>query len=805
MTNLYFIFKTKLSQLPYPPYPFMLFFFIGAIFFGFLYHPADSCAKMKNIKWKSQPSTLQVGKTFRYRISGNPGKSKIRFSSNRPKRAKINAKSGKLHAKKQGAVIITAKVSKNNKSAKLKTKLKIISSAKGKQQNQNVKRDATASDSSDDSYLKNVQFTAADNINPWDHSLLLYSDRILLQKEVENTSLQLSPLSDEQNEQESYTASYVSLSSDGKCIRYQLSPDDAEKICPGNGTCDTEYSIRSSFFSNQLNIKYQERITANSLRGYVLSEKGKSLSGVLIQLISESSDRVLDTVRSDENGFYQFVNIPNSSIRLSASMKGFDTLNVKHLSPYGHALCQNLIMHPANPGELALSCRLADSSGKAISSVSVILTDVETQLSLQGQSNETGYITFSSSEDFNSADYSYIKYQNQLAPPVYENETLPTAEKFTCNPAFSFRRNTTYQLQIIPTLHSSAISDYHPLSFCFSFADIISDQILFDITLQELPVISSDNISINTDTLSVTPDHFACSLYSPTGDLLFQRILSAQNDTGLSKELNQALLETSLRLQDGDYFISFTAFDTDQVPISATEIQKIAISNGILNACDCRLSPASSLQVFLYAKISKEKIDDTVSFTLYQKFSSIYFPISNCYADNFSILNNSSCQSLLTLSGLKADTNYFLLPDRSAYGIASNLAPSESGSLENVLENAVCRGTFFHTKMSSFQIILTACEEFSENVTQNINLRNTAMLWKIPEIKLERDYFDSSNTYPNTVYAYHQKDGTLLDISFQSSTNISFTENSFIINCFKNGTDICTNQNSYRLTPFFVT
>ena len=104
----------------------------------------------------------------------------------------------------------------------------------------------------------------------------------------------------------------------------------------------------------------------------------------------------------------------------------------------------------------------------------------------------------------------------------------------------------------------------------------------------------------------------------------------------------------------------------------------------------------------------------------------------------------------------------------------------------------------------SFQIILTATDS-SENVKQNINKNHNKVSWDISTIRLNHDYFNSSNTYPNTVYAYYQKDGTLLNISLQNSNNISSLESSFIINCYKNGTDICNNQISYRLTPFFVT
>lgn len=786
----------KFSDLTARHYNLLILFFIGILFFSLMNNPANTSAKMKRIKWKSQPSTLQVGKSFQYRISGNPKKSKIRFHSNHPKRAKINSKTGKLRAKKQGSVIITAKVTKKNKSAKLKTKLKIVSF-----------NDGTLADSSNNSYLKNVQFTAADNINPWDHSLLLYSNRILLQQEVENTSIQLSPLSTKSNTNENYTASFRSLSSDGKCIRYQLSQADAEKMCPGNGTCDANYSISSSFFSGRLTIKYQERIIANSISGYVVSEKGTSLSGALIQLISESSDTTLATTRSDKNGFYQFTNIPNSFVRLTVSMTGFDSLNVKQLSPYGHALCQNLIMHSNNSDKLALSCQLVNSSKEAITSATVILTDTETQLSIEGQVDQTGCITFAASDDIDSKNYSYIKYQNQLASPVYQNKTFPTAEQFTCDSAFLFRRDTTYQLQILPTLNLSVISDYVPLSFCFSFADIISDQIMFHITLQELPILSSDTISINTDTLNIEPDYYNYTLYSSAGSLLFQTILSAQNNINLTKELNHLLLESSLRLLDGDYFLSISAFDENQIPISVTEIQSISITDGKLSSFDCHLSPASSLQAFLFAKMPKEQIHNPVSFTLYQEFSSIYFPITTCYADDFTRLNNNSCQSLLTLSGIKSDTNYFLLPDISTYCITSNLTMQKSNSLKNIHEDAIRHGISFHTKTPSFQIILTVADSWepSENIEQNINIKHNDISWDIPIISLSRNYFDSSNTYPNTIYAYHQKDGSLLNISFQSSTNISSAETSFIMNCFKNGTDICTNQSSYRLTPFFVT
>lgn len=784
---------------------FLLLFLIGTIFFALLCNSTDSSAHKKKIKWKSQPSTLQVGKSFRYRISGKAAKSKVRFHSNHPKRAKINTRTGKLQAKRQGSVIITAKVTKKNKSAKLKTKLRIIPSSRQKEQNS--LGDNTLHEDSSDSYLKNVQFSASDNINPWDHSLLLYSNRILLQKEVEDTSLQLSPSSTKQSAKETYTASFSSLSPDGKCIRYQLSKTDAKKMCPGNGTGDTIYSIRSSFFSKQLSIKYQERIHTNSISGYVLSKKGKYLAGAQIQLISESSDTIIDTARSDKNGFYQFTDISDPSVSIYAAMADFDSLHVKQLSPHGHALCQNLILHPANSDELALSCRLVNSSGETIPSAAVILTDTKTQASLWGKVDQTGCITFTSSDDCNPADYSYIKYQNQLTSPIYQNEPLPVAERFTHDPAFLLNRNTTYQLQILPSPDSSLVKDYVPLSFCFSFADLVSDQILFHVTLEELPVLSTKTMSINTDTLTTRAEHYNYALYSFDGDLIFQTILSAQNDLGLTKELQQILLDSSLRLPDGAYFVSLSAFDAHQTQISATEIQKVSITDGKLAALTCHLSPVSSLQTFLYAKIPKEKIPDSISFTLYQEFSSIYFPVNTYTADNFSMLNYNSCQSILTLSSVKADTNYFLLPDTATYCISSDLTIAENNLLQNIRKDILPRGILFRAQTPSFQIVLTEnpSEQISTKPELNINVKHDTFSCHIQTISLDRHYFDSSNAYPNTVYAYHQKDGSLLNISFQSSTNISSANPSFIMNCFKNGTDIVTNQSSYRLTPFFVT
>ncbi|MDE6566788.1 MAG: hypothetical protein K2K70_03520, partial [Lachnospiraceae bacterium] len=69
------------------------------------------------------------------------------------------------------------------------------------------------------------------------------------------------------------------------------------------------------------------------------------------------------------------------------------------------------------------------------------------------------------------------------------------------------------------------------------------------------------------------------------------------------------------------------------------------------------------------------------------------------------------------------------------------------------------------------------------------------------------EFFSNSTTYPNTVYAYYQADGSFANLLFatpslSSPENISST---FIYDCLQNGAAIHTSQVSYSTTLFFVT
>lgn len=82
--------------------------------------PLNSKAKTANPKWKKQPSSLEIGKTYHYRIKHCSKKATIRFSSNHSSLASINHKTGLLRAKKAGNVVITKNQAGTEKDQKTK-------------------------------------------------------------------------------------------------------------------------------------------------------------------------------------------------------------------------------------------------------------------------------------------------------------------------------------------------------------------------------------------------------------------------------------------------------------------------------------------------------------------------------------------------------------------------------------------------------------------------------------------------------------------------------------------------------------
>lgn len=810
------------------------------------FFPLQTTAKTTKPKWKKEIASLEIGKTYRYQIKYCPKNAKVQFSSNHTSLAAINRKTGLLRAKKKGSVLITAKISQaNKKTKKLKTKMK-ITKKKTAELNPN-KSSALSTYSKTDNQaannspiLEHVTFSVSETINPWNHSIMLYSNRILLQSEVQDTNLTLSPLTTKSNAKVDpiLTAHFSSLSADGKTIIYQLNPDSAKKLCPGNGTLDGEYKITATFFCNTLRTHYQERIHLNSINGYVLSTDQNPLSNVTVKLYVNSQNTPLAVTTSDKNGYYQFQNITENNIRLEASLENYDSFSQSSLSPAGQNICQNIILHPSSAKNLAVSCQILDEQNHPIKNTAVILmkknktsTDRISSLSdakskkafLQGKVDQNGRICFANQQDPLLSDgYTQIKYHTNDSVSEFISGQMPLSNSIISDSLKPMSRNQEYILYIFPAASETSIPrDYQMESFTFSFAPLLSDQLYLQIHLQKLPLLSSEKVSIYKDTLTTTVTDYQYHLYDRNGNQLFQTILSPQpehTENDYAKQLTTALYHHDMRLPDGNYYAAITALtdysseksissdiETISVKIdssparfvsSATSIQPVQIHKNIISAASFTLSPCQIFRSLTYTDYHDEPLEK-VSFILYQKSDATWFPIGTYTTDLFSPIHLGQ-KAYLELP-VSIDTSYCLAPVNTNYRITSGTFFNHFPEQNVIQSSDIPQHQILFTKVSDDKNT-TKDEQDLSALLDYVDLCNNSNSFL-------KDYFSRSASYPNTVYAYHQTDGSFTNLIFATPTFVSLENPSsnLICNQLQNGAMIHTSQKSYSTTPFFVT
>lgn len=790
----------------------ILYIFLTIVFMVPLF-PVSCQAKTTKPKWKKEISSLRIGKTFHYHVKGISKKTKIYFSSNHVSRASIQRKTGLLRAKKSGDVVITAKIQRPHKKIKkLRTKVKIIAK---KNTNSSLRSNdtpitqadtsANPSNTHDPFLLDHVKFTVSKTINPWNHSLMLYSNRILLQSEVQNSTLTLSRITEKnaQNNAIKLTAQFSSLSKDGKTITYHLSDSSAQKICPGNGTQNGDYRITSAIFSGELQTHYQERIQPNSICGFAITEEGTALADVSITLSSSTSNIPLATTKSDHNGYYQFRDVIEKEIKLTAQLKNYDTFSLSPLHPEKQMLCQNIIMHPASTDKLTISCLITNSQEQPVTNATVMITDNQQNPLTWGEVDPKGQITFTNHDITTDKGYTMINYQNMISTPKYQKGKMPIADTILRNDEHPFSRNQQYRLYVIPATNGSSIpKDYHMVSFTFSFASLLSDQLFLQIHLQTLPIISVEKISINTDQISESFSYLDYLLYDNHGNRIFHTTLpslTSHHDSNYSDSLSNIMQNHVLRLYDGKYYTSITAYSSKGQPISTTTILPVYIKNGILRPTTYSLTPAKVSRSLIYAKFPKD-ISDQISFDLYQKSDTIYFPIGKYTSDHLISITDSTSKAYLDLNVLQPNTTYCLVPDNTDYTISSGAIFHTSSNTDDNVANPI----------PNHQIILTNTS-VQNNITENLfsgyDLSNYFPLC-IENQNLDSKFFASATSYPNTIYAYYQPDGKFTNMFFAtpafllSNDDFSMTT---IYNRLQNENVMYTSQASYRMTPFFVT
>lgn len=810
---------------------YLLFFSVMAFSLMSSFAEAHKKDHIKKPRFQKTVSRIQVGKTFRYRLKKVPKNSSVRFYSNYPKYAKIHKKKGILKARRKGIVTVTAKIRnlKTKKIFRIRTKVKIIAKKHSKKasstiQNLNAKK-----------LLKNVQITPASHINPWNHSLILYSSRVLLSSEVSDSSLVLYSLSDSQK----LNARFSSLSADGKIITYTLSDSAAAYLSPGNGSRNGTYRIISSLFSDTLSIQYQERIGSGTLSGFILSQSGKPVSSAKV-ILKDSSGKILTpySVSTGKDGYYSFSRTPFHTANITVSHRDYQSQTVTNIPLTHKNQCETIILHPRSEKDLALSCQITDSLGSPLPDVNVTISYGENLSSFQETTDQHGMLTISNSKTLSGNGYSKVSIQDFQSEPTFQTGSMPHSSTVLTpeQTKLLLNRHTAYQIKVnVPVTASSSHLNssefkYSQQSISFSFASLLSNHLYMKIVLSNNPALTCENLSVKWDSNSnLNNCHFLkLTMYDLYGkESLFQyrweqppltSNLLSLNNTPLPSQL----LKKQLCLPDGTYYIKLQDYTKAGAPLSAPSIHPVKIKNGCLQKCTITLKSAVAMRILVCGDFSDKQPNTAIPVTcrLYQSCNGLWFPIGDFSSTTFSALSESLklSKAFLSLPCLEFGKNYLLTSYDPAFSLKEDfLFSAHSENTTPTLTDSTIPSGQIYCKYHITDLGKLSIEDITgSNVSSTLSSERITALNSQSYLAthiLDSHYFRSAITYPNTVYAFYQKDGTLLTllyatVSFTSKLTISSqtaSSSGYITDIYSNGCPLHTNQLSYRSTPFFVT
>ncbi len=644
-------------------------------------------AKAKKCHFKKTITTLSLNKNFHYQIVGCTRKAKITFHSNHPKIASINKKSGILKAKRKGRVTITAKIKQSKKkTVLLKTKLRIAgkntktTSSKSTVSSLNKKssqKTTPSNTTTNSTILDDVSWTADASINPWNHSLVLYSNRILLKKEVQNSKLMLS-----HSGQNMGQANYHSLSSDGKKITYQLTPQTAKKLCPGNGTANGNYHISSPILNSTLTTNYEERLTPGTLCGFVSDTSHNALSNVVVSLYeSNTSSHHYAQTKTDVFGSYSFKKIPKGSYYMTYSHPNFNMKNIPAFDMPDSTYCINTVLQQSTH---SVSVSLINEDNIPMSNCTVIVTNIRTNKSWNGKTNADGLFLLSNSSIENIISCSLINNMGKKITYKSNSTFAPKIDPATQLIDNNFSADDSYRITVYAndSINSTASyanfsSCYQPMSFSFTPNTFRQEHILFALTPHKIPATRFSSLSIENNTATnndtITSD-FMLTLYTKSGNTLMQNPIAINVSSSYedqTAEINQYLQQHKLYLPDGNYYLSLISTNVTSNFICSPSLQKITVQNGMILPIKFLLQSGNPTRLLVYGHFSNAPSSDT-PIILYQKADSVWFPIYDFTSKEWTNVSDDIYKIYL---------DHSLYEDNSTYQIASsNPSPEDTDS-----------------------------------------------------------------------------------------------------------------------------
>lgn len=742
--------------------------------------------------------TLTIGKKVQYKIKNLKNSYSVFFSVSDSSLACIHPKTGILYPKKSGKIIVKANIY-NKKHQKLQT---IKDSVKILKKN---------------TILPNASFQMKETINPWNFTLMLTCNRILLEKEIKNSKLTIVPRGKKSPE---LKANFSKLSSNGKDITYILERSSQKKLCPGDFSMNGNYTLESTHFQKKLSLVYQERLTKNTLSGFVLQSDGSPVKNALLSLKTNTSNKQCST---DKTGHYTLKNITNP-ISLTVSKEGYQTTTIDNpfLSNQGVS-CENIILRSQKDTAVSMEFLVTDTSNHPISNASVYILPfkegnnkkTEKLSAFSDLLSKENMITCQNTDVSGSLFLSNADLSAQFPAPcsniIANNSTelsyisayQPTSNNcVTLNPN---QLNTTEQYLIYvnkPSL-SKAPPSYYAQKLSFSFSSLSTNHAYFHIQLSECPNTYFQSLSIipeNTVSLS-SCDSLCLRLFYPNQrESFFQYQINKDSFQNKESQLFIPYLQLPIALLDGTYYLQIQAYSQNDNLFSETCILPVSIENATFQLKTILLQAPRYARILTYG-LFEEKLPQMAFFSLYQKSDTHYFLIDTFSTDMFTKGENKISTSQLLLSHLLNDQSYLLVS-----------TPNDIMAKETFSFTANQQNTFLTKKEAVYssipltQILCVDANLLDASDFNCISSEETVLISYSFFHEITPDFVRSCNTYPNCILAFYHTDGTLLTTTLtnkpsQSSmlfqTDSSDTKSS-IIDIYTNKKILITNQDSYQ-------
>jgi len=762
----------------------LITFFILAIFttffFTILLPPCFSTKEAyasSSISFAKKYSILTINKKVPYKVINIKKTDYVRFSVSDPSLAAIGKKTGWLMPKKSGKLTVKAIIN-NKKQQKLKTLTNHITIQEKKK------------------ILPNAVFKIKQSINPWNFTISLSCSRILLKKEISADRLTITPKG---KKSPRLTASFTNLSADGKEIIYTLNASSQTKLCPGNSSMDGIYTLESLRFSKKLSLHYQERLTKNTLSGFVLNTNGHSVKNALVTLKKDAI--TIKKCYTDKYGHYQLQNASNADC-LTVEKSGFqkNTIQNPTVSSKG-TTCENIILRSNKETEVTIEFLITDNKETPISNTSIYIVedknttphkslvsdDIENSSAIHdtidsfskekilfsGKTDSSGRLLLSNSSS-SSADScsNFILGEQTLLSYSSETKFTNSIER-TILPSSILNCNRNYAIYIKNFSPDNLQSSYNTKKILFSFSSLLTNHALLHVKLEKCQQTYLKNLSIVSDIPPSFCRSFMLQFFHPNQkDSFYQYPVEKEHLKISDNQITISSLLLPISLPEDTYYLRIQALSEENRILSQSDFTICKITKSEASFCPVLLQKTAHARLLVYGNLNNA-FSSKAAFQLYQKFDGHYFYIGNYLTEPFTKTDTEFSTSSLYLNYLLPDSDYLLAP------LSRHIAAKEYLFFHTTNQNIFpTKENAKHslTPLARIQCAKTDFKTDSYNTRENLQHNDNNFLLCVPDdfykstvtifygnfCNITQQFIRSSQTYPNCVIAIYKSDGTLL-------------------------------------------